>query len=141
MEIEMKDELGSTVERLAAAAGLLEQAVERLAQRQNDFALDAEASIGRIVATVEGRREAELEVKLAAAEAQIAELKAAAGSVPVPVTYGRKTLPVAMVNLLAKQGVTVDSMEAGAVDAALVSLSVEQRIAVKAQLMRAGLLG
>ena len=138
----MKDELGSTVERLAAAAGLLEQAVERLAQRQNDFALDAEASIGRIVATVEGRREAALEEKLAAAEAQIAELKAAAAaSVPVTVTHGRKTLPVAMVNLLAKQGVTVDSMEAGAVDAALVSLSVEQRIAVKAQLMRAGLLG
>jgi hypothetical protein len=139
MEIEMKDELGSTVERLAAAAGLLEQAVERLAQRQNDFAIDAEASIGRIVATVEGRREAELEVKLAAAEAKIAELKAAA-SVPASVTNGRKTLPVAMVNLLAKQGVTVESMEAGAVDAALVSLSVEQRIAVKAQLMRAGLL-
>jgi hypothetical protein len=137
MEMEMKDELGSTVERLAAAAGLLEQAVERLAQRQNDFALDAEASIGRIVATVEGRREAELEEKLAAAEAQIAELKAAASVV----THGRKTLPMAMVNLLAKQGVTVDSMEAGAVDAALVSLSVEQRIAVKAQLMRAGLLG
>jgi phosphoserine phosphatase len=140
MEIEMKDELGSTVERLAAAAGLLEQAVERLAQRQNDFAIDAEASIGRIVATVEGRREAELEAKLAAAEAQIAELKAAA-SVPASVTNGRKTLPVAMVNLLAKQGVTVDSMEAGAVDAALVSLSIEQRIAVKSQLMRAGLLG
>jgi hypothetical protein len=140
MEIEMKDELGSTVERLAAAAGLLEQAVERLAQRQNDFALDAEASIGRIVATVEGRREAELEEKLAAAEAQIAELKAAA-SVPVTVTHGRKTLPVAMVNLLAKQGVAVDSMEAGAVDAALGSLSIEQRIAVKAQLMRAGMLG
>ena len=141
MEIEMKDELGSTVERLAAAAGMLEQAVERLTQRQNDFALDAEASIGRIVATVEARREAELEEKLAVAEAQIAELKAAAGSVPATVTHGRKTLPVAMVNLLAKQGVTVDSMEAGAVDAALGSLSIEQRIAVKAQLMRAGLLG
>jgi hypothetical protein len=28
MELEMKDELGSTVERLAAAAGLLEQAVK-----------------------------------------------------------------------------------------------------------------
>jgi hypothetical protein len=136
MEIEIKDELANTVERLAAAAGLLEQAVEKLAQRQNDFAIDAEASIGRIVATVEGRREAELEAKLAAAEAQIAELKAAASVA----THGRKTLPVAMVNLLAKQGVTVDSMEAGAVDAALGSLSIEQRIAVKAQLMRAGLL-
>jgi hypothetical protein len=141
MEIEMKDELGMTVERLAAAAGLLEQAVERLAQRQNDFALDAEASIGRIVATVEGRREAELEEKLAAAEAEIAELRAGAVAAPVMVTNGRKTLPASMVNLLAKQGVTVDSMEAGALDAALVSLSVEQRIAVKAQLMRAGLLG
>jgi F0F1-type ATP synthase membrane subunit b/b' len=142
MEMEMKDELGSTVERLAAATGLLEQAVERLAQRQNDFALDAEASIGRIVATVERQREAELEEKLAAAEAQIAELKAAAShSVPLDVTHGRKTLPASMVNLLAKQGVTVDTMEAGAVDAALVSLSVEQRIAVKSQLMQAGLLG
>jgi len=140
MEIEMKDELGATVERLAAAAGLLEQAVERLAQRQSDFALDAEASIGRIVATVEGRREVELEQKLAAAEAQIAELKAAA-NVPATVTYGRKTVPVAMVDLLAKQGVMMESMEAGALDAALVSLSVEQRIALKAQLMRAGLLG
>ncbi len=142
MEMELKDELGVTAERLAAAAGLLEQAVERLAQRQDAFAIDAEASVGRIVATVEGRREAELEEKLAAAEARIAELQAAAvASVPTAVTNGRKTLPVAMVNLLAKQGVTVDSMEAGALDAALVSLSLEQRIAVKAQLMRAGLLG
>jgi hypothetical protein len=32
-------------------------------------------------------------------------------------------------------------MEAGSVDAALANLSIEQRIAVKAQLMRSGLLG
>ena len=139
--MEMMDELGATVERLAAAAGLLEQAVERLAQRQSEFAVDAEASIGRIVATVEGRREAELEEKLAAAEARIAELAACGASVPEAVTHGRKTMPATMESLLAKQGVTVDSMEAGALDAALVSLSIEQRIAVKAQLMRAGLLG
>jgi len=126
----MKDELGAFVQRLAAAAGLLERAVERLAERQKD----AEASIGRISATVD----ADLEERLAAAEAQIAELKASA---PVTVTNGRKTLPVSMSALLAKQGVTVDSMEAGALDAALVSLSMEQRFAVKAQLMRAGLLG
>ncbi len=130
MEMEMKDELGAFVQRLAAAAGLLEQAVERLAERQKD----AEASIGRISATVD----ADLEERLAVAEAQIAELKASA---PVAVTNGRKTLPVSMSALLAKQGVAVDSMEAGALDAALVSLSMEQRFAVKAQLMRAGLLG
>jgi hypothetical protein len=138
MEMEMKDELQSTAERLVAAASLLKQAVERLAQRQNELSLDAEASIGRIVATAS--REAELEAKLAAAEAQIADLKAA-GNVSTSVITGRKTLPVAVTNLLVKQGVSVDSIEAGAVDAALTSLSVEQRIAVKAQLMRAGLLG
>jgi hypothetical protein len=139
MEMEMKDELGITVDRLAAAASLLEQAAERLAQRQSAFAEDAEASISRIVATVEARREAELEEKLAAAELKIAELQARGGT-GTPVA-GRKTLPTAMTSLLAKQGVTVDSLEAGSLDAALVSLSLEQRIAVKSQLMRAGLLG
>ena len=137
--MEMKDELGETLERLAAAAGLLEQAVERLALRQSTFAEDAEASIGRIVATVEARREAELEGKLAAAELKIAELQAR-GSAGLS-SAGRKTLPSAMTNLLAKQGVTLESLEAGTLDAALVSLSLEQRIAVKSQLMRAGLLG
>ena len=139
MEMEMKDELGITVDRLTVAASLLEQAVERLAQRQSAFAEDAEASISRIVATVESRREAELEEKLAAAELTIAELQAR--SVTGAPAAGRKTLPTAMTNLLAKQGVTVDSLEAGSLDAALVSLSVEQRIAVKSQLLRAGLLG
>ena len=139
MEMEMKDELGITVDRLAAAASLLEQAVERLAQRQSAFAEDAEASIGRIVATVEARREAELEEKLAAAEQKIAELQAH-GTTAAPAA-GRKTLPTAMTNLLAKQGVTLESLEAGSLDAALGTLSIEQRIAVKSQLIRAGLLG
>jgi len=131
MEQEMKDELSITVDRLAAAATLLEQAAERLAQ-------DAETRIGRIVATVESQREAELEAKLAAAEAKIADLQARASATE---TTGRKTMPASMTTLLAKQGVTLDSIEAGAVDAALASLSIEQRIAVKSLLLRAGLLG
>ncbi len=145
MDLEMANELSMTVERLSAAAGMLQQAAERLAERESSFAIEAEATLSRVVATVESRHESELEQRLAAAEAQLAaaesKLAALSASAPVTVTNsGRKTLPVAMANLLAKQGVTVDSMEAGAVDAALVSLSVEQRIAVKAQLMRAGLL-
>jgi len=145
MELEMKDELGITVDRLAAAATLLEQAAQRLAQ-------DTEARIGRIVATVESQREAELEAKLAAAEAKIIELQAGspasfagrgveARSATATESAGRKTLPASMTTLLAKQGVTLDSVEGGAIDAALASLSIEQRIAVKSQLLRAGLLG
>jgi hypothetical protein len=141
MEMEMKDDLGLTVERLAATAGMLEQAVERLEQRQNAFAQDAEATIGRIVATVDGRQESELERKLEEAEAEIAVLRAAGASATAAVTYGRKTLPASMVSLVAKRGGTAESIDAGALDAALASLSMEQRFAVKAQLLRAGLLG
>jgi hypothetical protein len=45
-----------------------------------------------------------------------------------------------MATMLAKQGVVMDSVEAGAIDGALSSLSIEQRIAVKSELMRAGVL-
>jgi hypothetical protein len=145
MEMEMKDDLSTTVDRLAAAASLLEQALDRLAERDTT----AEASIGRIVATVEARRELELEDKLAATEAQLfasqnqlAELQARGLSAPAS---GRKTLPTAMTTLLAKQGVSAGALEAGSIqadsiDAALNGLSLEQRIAVKSQLLRAGLL-
>ena len=45
-------------------------------------------------------------------------------------------------NLLAKQGIaTLDSVEAGTIDTALNGLSIEQRIAVKSHLHRAGFLG
>ena len=99
--------------------------------------------IGRISATVAStveERLAEAEARLAATEARLAELQASA-SMPATVTNGRKTLPANMASLLAKQGVAIDSLEAGALDAALTSLSIEQRIAVKAQLLRAGLMG
>ena len=112
-------------ERLEAAVALLEGAVARIDA--------AEEGVGRIVATVESAREAELERKLAAAEARIAELTASASS-------GRKTLSAGMTAMLSKQGVVVEGLEAGAMDAALASLSIEQRIAVKSELLRAGLL-
>ena len=128
------------VEKLNAATEMLERAIETMSQRGGSFAMAAEASIGKIVATVEGRREVELEQRLAAAEAELVELRAKAEA-SGEAGRGRKTLPAGMVNLLAKQGVVVDSLEAGALDAALVSLSLEQRIAVKGQLMRAGVIG
>src|ERR1017187_10829515 len=120
MDMEMNDDFGATIDRLAAAASLLEQTVERL-----------------------GEKIAAAEQKLAATNEKLAELQAhaaTAATAPRADAGSRKTLPSAMATLLAKQGVAVDSIEAGSIDAALSSLSLEQRIAVKAQLMRAGLL-
>lgn len=111
-----------SVERLSAAAAALELVVERLSGGS------ADEIVGRIVATVESAREAELERKLAEAEQTIAELRASS-------VGGRKTVVAG--SLLAKAG---EASELGALDGALASLSVEQRFAVKAEMLRSGLL-
>ncbi len=89
----MENEERDIIERLGAATLQLERTLSLLEERQGA------GEVERISATVEqGRREAELSEKLAAAEREIAELKAST----------------------------------------LTGLSLEQRIAVKSQLMRAG---
>jgi len=114
MEETMMVDLNATLERLAAAA----EALERAVAKQNEVAVEAQASIARIVA--------EAETKLTH-----------------PEIATRKTVTAGTAMMLAKQGVDVGTvaLDAGAVDGALAHLSVEQRIAVKAELMRAGMLG
>jgi hypothetical protein len=137
MEEMTAGELQATAQRLMMeAAATLERVVARMAEQHVALAAEAESQVCRIVATVETQREAELERKLAQAEAKIAELMASAAAQPA----GRKTLPSTMTTMLAKQGVVMDSVEAGAIDGALASLSIEQRIAVKSELIRAGVL-
>lgn len=110
--------------RLTAAVELLEKAVPLAG-------VTAPGAVGPIVAMIEpASREAELAQRLSDAEKTIAELRASSSS-----REGRRTLPV---SLLAKQDGT--SPEPAALDAALATLSLEQRIAVKAQLLRSGLM-
>ncbi len=106
--------MNETMERLAAAAEMLEAAAARMS--------------GVIEVQATSLAVGELEEKLMVAEARIAELMARGSGFG-----GRKTLQ-------AKGGSAVDGLEGG-IDAALGSLSLEQRIAVKSQLMRSGLLG
>lgn len=140
----MTESLQRMETRLEAAASLLERTVALMEERTGD--------VGRIVAAVETRqpsgREAELEQKLQAAELQIAELRAqiekgteahSETETRTELPSARKTVPASTAQFLAKQGITMlDSIEAGALDSALNGLSLEQRLAVKAQLLRAG---
>jgi exonuclease VII small subunit len=122
--------------RLEAAASLFERTAALMEERESETS----GEVRKIVAAVETNREAELQKKLEAAEQQIADLRAqveAKGEAELKST--RKTVPAATAQFLAKQGLTaLESVEAGALDAALNGLSLEQRIAVKAQLLRAG---
>ncbi len=130
---DMENDEKSIVERLEAATTLIERTLNWLEERQGVLAGDVE----RISATVEqSRRETELAEKLAAAEQELAELKAAsAQNLLIPL---RRTMPAATAEMLAKRGIGDGPMDVHALDAALSGLSLEQRIAVKAQLQRAG---
>jgi septal ring factor EnvC (AmiA/AmiB activator) len=129
----MENEEKSVVERLEAATSLIERTLNWLEERQGALAGEVE----RISATVEqSRRETELAEKLAAAEQELAELKAtSAQNVLTPL---RRTMPAATAEMLAKHGIGDGPVDVRALDAALAGLSLEQRIAVKTQLQRAG---
>ncbi len=117
--------------RLEDATTLLERTLNWLEERQSA------GEVERISATVEsGARETELAEKLAAAERELSELKAsAAQTILNPV---RRTVPAATTEMLAKHGIGEGPVDVRTLDAALTGLSLEQRIAVKSQLLRAG---
>ena len=119
------------VDRIEAATTLLERTLTWLEERQAALTGD----IAKISATVDqSRREAELAERLAVAERELTELRAAA-SASTPL---RKTLPAATTDMLAKHGIGEGPVDVRTLDAALAGLSLEQRIAVKTQLLRAG---
>jgi len=126
------DEKG-IVERLETATTLLERTLHWLEERQRNLSGEVE----RISATVEqSQRERELEEKLAAAQRELAEVKAAAAQNGLSVL--RRTVPAATAEMLAKHGIGEGPVDVRTLDAALSGLSLEQRIAVKTQLLRAG---
>jgi ATP-dependent Lon protease len=129
METNEKD----IVERLEAATALLERTASWLEERQGALSGEVE----RISANIEqSKREVELTEKLAALERQLAEVKAAsAQNVLTPL---RRTMPAATAEMLAKHGIGDGPVDVRTLDAALSGLSLEQRIAVKSQLLRAG---
>jgi ATP-dependent Lon protease len=129
----MENKEQEIADRLEAATTLLEKALTWLEDRQD--ALSGE--VDRISATVEqSRRETELAEKLGAMERELAELKAAAA--PAAVNPLRRTVPAATSEMLAKHGIGDGPVDVRTLDAALAGLSLEQRIAVKSQLLRAG---
>jgi hypothetical protein len=150
------ESLEAAVERLALTASSLEQRlqaqdaemggrVERMVAVEDGTGYSGSAGWeSRLAAMERSIGELRASFEMQAAELHATELRAAGQSVasPAAVGAGRRTLPASTANLLAKHGMSDSGVvEQGALDAALQSLPVEQRIAVKSQLLRAGLLG
>lgn len=139
MNEEMMQQLMATAERLATAAESLDRVLGRLDAQQEAL----HAKVDRIVASVDEREpeaaqsEAtrQLQERVAELEKSNNDLKAQA------VRMGRKTLPPMVSGILAKSGTEEgEKIDKGVLDKTLQSLSVEQRIAVKAELARAGMI-
>src|SRR6185437_12038993 len=135
---EMLEQLAATAERLAGAAETLDRVLGKLDAQQEAL----NAKVDRIVAAVEephteveANASHELEQRVAELEKANSDLKAQAARLT------RKTLSPFVSALLAKSGATEgERVDTSVIDKALQTLSVEQRVAVKAEMARAGMI-
>jgi len=126
-------------DRLAQATQSLAEALVNI----NGQFESLHAKIDRIVAAIEEDTPAGNEEKTANIAAnRVAQLEKANQDLKAQAARARrKTLSPLVSTLLAKEGVEGDALiEAPVVEKALSGLSIEQRIAVKAELARAGIL-
>ncbi len=134
-------QLTASAERLASAAEALSHALARLDEQQQ--ALDAK--VERIVAAIDDDQRSATELqqlrdRVSELGRTNAELQAHAAPV---ITAQRKTLPPLVSTLLAKNGMADANaaIDPEVLDRTLAALSLEQRIAVKAEMARAGIIG
>jgi IS1 family transposase len=139
MNEEVMQQWMATAERLASAAEALDRVLGKMEQQQEALS----NKVDRIVAAVDERPLYELEraegnrqlmERVAELEKSNADLKAQAARMM------RKTLPSTVSAILAKSSEAGEKLDRGVLDKTLQSLSVEQRIAVKAELARAGMI-
>ncbi len=142
MNEEMVQQMMAAAERLAAASGTLDRVLGKLDAQQELL----NAKVDRIVAAVEESitqtserhqadgHGAELQKRIVQLEESNADLKAQASRM------ARKTLSPVVSALIAKNDIEGERLDPGMLNKTLASLSVEQRIAVKAELARAGMI-
>jgi len=143
MDAESTQQLVATAERLASAAETLDRVLARLDAQQEAL----NAKVDRIVAAVEERvidgsesthedcGPRKLRERVAELEKTNTDLKGQAARL------ARKTLSPLVSAVMSKTGAEAgERLDAAVLDKALQSLGIEQRIAVKAEMARAGMI-
>jgi DNA repair exonuclease SbcCD ATPase subunit len=141
MNKETVEQLTATAERLASAAEALSRVLDRLDAQQESL----NAKVDRIVAAVEEQRtdaaRTDDAASVTALQSRIAELEKTNQELKAQsARAARKTLPPLVTALLGKNSDAADQTDSAALDKSLQALSVEQRIAVKAEMARAGII-
>jgi hypothetical protein len=141
MNEETMQQMMAAAERLASAAEALDRVLGKLDAQQETL----NAKVDRIVAAVEesithaARQQtegtgSELQQRVVQLEKSNADLKAQASRM------ARKTLSPVVSALIGKNEIEGERLDPAVLNKTLAALSVEQRIAVKAELARAGMI-
>lgn len=135
---EQKNSVEECAAQLTSAAQTLERVIGKLEAQYEAL----NQKIDRIIATVEKTAAEESHESGVAASAQAEQVtRLERENRDLRQRAGRKTLVPLVSTLLAKNGVDeCAQVESGTLDKALGALTVEQRIAVKAELARAGMI-
>jgi predicted RNase H-like nuclease (RuvC/YqgF family) len=142
MNEEMVQQMTAAAERLAAATEALDRVLGKLDAQQETL----NSKVDRIIAAVEEnitqtteKQEteetgSELQQRVVELEKSNADLKAQTSRM------ARKTLSPVVSALIGKDAIEAERLDPAMLNKTLASLSVEQRIAVKAELARAGMI-
>jgi hypothetical protein len=142
MNEEMVNQMMAAAERLASASEALERVLGKLDAQQEML----NAKVDRIVAAVEESQAeiadrkgieagaSDLQQRVTELEKSNADLKAQAARM------ARKTISPVVSALIGKNEIEGERMDPAVLNKTLAALSVEQRIAVKAELARAGMI-
>jgi hypothetical protein len=129
MDEQTVERITGSTKRLVEAAEALQQALTQISAQQQEIS----AKVEKIVAAIE---EGTVVVEAATPHPYVKnEIEGGAPRVNV----GRKTLSPLVTMILAKNGVE-DGSDTAVLDKALSTLSPEQRIAVKSEMARAGII-
>jgi hypothetical protein len=124
------EQINDSAERLAAAAEALQQTLVAISARQDELT----AKIDKIVAAIEEHP--------TVSNPTLSPKEGDEDGAPRKILLHaqRKTLSPLVTMILAKNGIEETSSDVAQLDKALVALSPEQRIAVKSEMARAGII-
>jgi predicted RNase H-like nuclease (RuvC/YqgF family) len=142
MNEEMVKQMMAAAERLAAASETLDRVLGKLEAQQEML----NAKVDRIVAAVEeniaqSANQEKLEAGVSGLPERVAELEKSNADLRAQATrLARKTISPVVAALIGKYELEGEKLDPTVLNKTLAALSVEQRVAVKSELARAGMI-
>lgn len=142
MDEAMTQQMTAAADRMASAAETFDHVLERLDAQYQSLNLKVDRIVAAIDETEGGEESDRIEASVNELQQRVAELERANTELKAQASrLARKTLPALVTAVLGKNDLEAgERIDAGAIEKSLQALSVEQRIAVKAEMARAGII-